>query len=135
MKRNLFSLVVVCMLAIVGVLFTACETQKSSYQFGYDIDPDTKVDDATITQFLLSEDGAVVIYNEMKKTADQYSDAARTCIWKDSRDGATAAAKKAFQAGMEAVRKDNASFKGIVIRLYMMDPDTNKMVTVEKATI
>ena len=43
--------------------------------------------------------------------------------------------KKAFQAGMDAVRKDNASFKGIVIRLYMLDPDTNKMVTVEKATI
>ena len=135
MKKILFSLVAVCMLATVGMLLTACETQKSSYQFGYEIDPDSKVDDATITQFMLSEDGYVVIYNEMKKTADQYSDAARTCIWKDTRDNATSAAKKAFQAGMEAVRKDNASFKGIVIRLNMMDPDTNKFVAVEKATI
>jgi len=135
MKKILFCLMAVCTLTLVGVLFTSCETQKSSYQFGYDIDPDSRVDEALAMQFMLSEDGAIVIYNEMKKTADQYSDAARTCIWKDTRDNATAAAKKAFQAGMEAVRKDNASFKGIVIRLYMMDPDTNKMVTVEKATI
>ncbi len=135
MKKSLFGLLALCMLTMVGVLFTACEQQSSSYQFGYDIDPDSKCDESLAMQFMLSEDGAIVIYNEMKKTADQYSDAARTCIWKSTRDNATASAKKAFQAGMDAVRKDNASFKGIVIRLYMMDPDTNKMVTVEKATI
>ena len=38
-------------------------------------------------------------------------------------------------AGMEAVRKDAGSYKGIVIRLYMDDPDTNKKVEVERATI
>ena len=36
---------------------------------------------------------------------------------------------------MAAVRKDNASFKGIIIRLYMIDPDTNAKVTIETATI
>lgn len=72
----------------------------------------------------------------MKKTADQFSDASRTCIWKtSSRAKAIESAKKAFAAGMEAVRKDNASFKGIIIRLYMLDPDTNAKVEIEKATI
>ena len=36
---------------------------------------------------------------------------------------------------MEAVRKDAGSYKGIVIRLYMDDPDTNKKLEIEKATI
>ena len=123
-------------LALTGFVFTSCEnSQTSSYQFGYEIDPDSNVDDALAGQFLLSEDGSVVIYNEMKKTADQYSDAARTCIWKSTREKAINSAKQAFAAGMVAVRKDNASFKGIVIRLYMFDPDTNAKQVIEKATI
>ena len=78
----------------------------------------------------------VVIYNEMKKTADQFTDASRSCIWKtSSAEKAKASAKSAFAAGMEAVRKDAGSYKGIVIRLYMDDPDTNKKVEVERATI
>lgn len=36
---------------------------------------------------------------------------------------------------MAAVRKDNASFKGIVILLYVINPDTNAKESVEKATI
>jgi hypothetical protein len=134
--RKILSLAVVCCLAVIGIVFSSCETNtKSSYQFGYGIDPETTVSEALLGQFQLSEDGYVVIYNEMKKTADQFSDAARTCIWKDTRDGATKKAKEAFAAGMAAVRKDNASFKGIIIRLYMLDPDTNAQVLVEKATI
>lgn len=136
MKKTIFCLVAVVAMAMVGMLFASCENMSSSsYQFGYKIDPDSNVDEQLAMQFMLSEDGYVVIYNEMKKTADQKSDEARTCIWKGTRDNAVAAAKKAFAAGMEAVRKDNASFKGIVILLYMMDPDTNAVITIEKATI
>lgn len=135
--KKFFFLAVTCCLVISGLVFTSCNGPQgaSSYQFGYDIDPATTVDDRTIAQFELSEDGSIVIYNEMKKTADQYSDAARTCIWKSTREKAVSSAKSAFAAGMAAVRKDNASFKGIIIRLYMIDPDTNAKVTIETATI
>ena len=78
----------------------------------------------------------VVIYNEMKKTADQSSDASRSCIWKTSSvEKAKASAKSAFAAGLEAVRKNAGSYTGIIIRLYMDDPDTNKKLEIEKATI
>ena len=134
--KKLFSMAAAVIVALTSIMFSSCERQqKSSYQFGYEIAADSGCDDALATMFMLSEDGYVVIYNEMKKTADQCSDAARTCIWKNTRDNAVKAAKKAFQAGMEAVRKDNASFKGIVIQLYMFDPDTNAKVNIEKATI
>ena len=85
--KKFFFLAVTCCLVISGLVFTSCNGPQgaSSYQFGYDIDPATKVDERTIAQFELSEDGSIVIYNEMKKTADQYSDAARTCIWKSTK--------------------------------------------------
>jgi len=136
--KKIFSLAVACCLALTGLVFSSCEGMQSiiSYQFGYDLDESNTVSDAILAQFELSPDGHIVIYNEMKKTADQSSDASRTCIWKSSsRDKAVQSAKAAFAAGMEAVRKDNASFKGIIIRLYLMDPDTNKKVEIEKATI
>lgn len=136
--RKIFSLAVACCLALIGIVFSSCEGTQSiiSYQFGYDLDESNTVSEAILAQFELSPDGHIVIYNEMKKTADQSSDASRTCIWKSSsRDKAVQSAKAAFAAGMEAVRKDNASFKGIIIRLYLMDPDTNKKVEIEKATI
>lgn len=128
---------IVCCLVVMGAVLTSCNQKNSvsSYQFGYELDPSNTVDESVLGQFELSEDGAVVIYNTMKKSADQCSDAARTCIWKSSRDNAVKKAKDAFAAGMEAVRKDNASFKGIIIRLYMIDPDTNAKETIEKATI
>ncbi len=136
--KKIISLAVVFCLALTGFVFTACEGMQgvSSYQFGYELDQSNTVSEALLAQFELSEDGNIVIYNEMKKTADQFSDASRTCIWKtSSRAKAIESAKKAFAAGMEAVRKDNASFKGIIIRLYMLDPDTNAKVEIEKATI
>ena len=136
--KKIFSLVVACCLALTGIIFSSCGRQDvvSSYQFGYEFSSGQTVDEATLGAFELDPQGMVVIYNEMKKTADQYSDASRTCIWKTSSvEKAKASAKSAFAAGMEAVRKDAGSYKGIVIRLYMDDPDTNKKVEVEKATI
>lgn len=135
--KKIFSLAVVFCLALTGIVFSSCENQtNSSYQFGYDFAAQQTVDEATLSAFELDPQGMVVIYNEMKKTADQSSDASRSCIWKTtSADKAKASAKSAFAAGMEAVRKDAGSYKGIVILLYMDDPDTNKKVEVEKATI
>lgn len=134
--KKLFSLAVVICLAVTGFVFTSCENQSvSSYQFGYEFADGQTVDEAVLGQFELDPQGMVVIYNEMKKTADQSSDVSRSCIWKSTRDNAIKSAKAAFAAGMEAVRKDAGSYKGIIIRLYMDDPDTNKKVEVEKATI
>lgn len=135
--KKLFSLAVVCCLALTGIVFSSCENKGnvSSYQFGYTFAPGQTVNEATLAQFELDPQGMVVIYNEMKKTADQTSDVSRTCIWKATRDNAIKSAKAAFAAGMDAVRKDAASYKGIVIQLYMDDPDTNKQLEIEKATI
>ena len=136
--KKIFSLAVACCLGVVGIVFSSCEGKQtnSSYQFGYEFASEQTVDEATLGAFELDPQGMVVIYNEMKKTADQYSDASRTCIWKTtSADKAKASAKSAFAAGMEVVRKDAGSYTGIVIRLYMDDPDTNKKVEIEKATI
>jgi hypothetical protein len=135
--KKFFYLAVVCCLVLTGMVFSSCEKKEnvSSYQFGYTIDPSTAVDPAVLAQFELDEQGMPLIYKEMKKTADQSSDAARTCIWKATRQKAIESAKQAFAAGMEAVRKDAGSYKGIVIRLYMDDPDTNAPVEIQKATI
>ena len=136
--KKIFSLAVACCLAVVGIVFSSCEGKQtnSSYQFGYEFASGQTVDEATLGAFELDPQGMVVIYNEMKKTADQYSDVSRTCIWKTtSADKAKASAKSAFAAGMEAVRKNAGSYTGIVISLYMDDPDTNKKIEIEKATI
>lgn len=135
--KKIFSLVLACCLALVGIVFSSCEGKQtnSSYQFGYEFADGQTVDEATLGAFELDPQGMVVIYNEMKKTADQSSDASRSCIWKSTRDNAIKSAKAAFATGMEAVRKDAGSYKGIVIRLYMDDPDTNKKVEVDRATI
>ena len=136
--KKIFSLAVACCLALVGIVFSSCEgmQSKSSYQFGYEFASEQTVDEGTLGAFELDPQGMVVIYNEMKKTADQSSDASRSCIWKTSSvEKAKASAKSAFAAGMEAVRKDAGSYTGIVISLYMDDPDTNKKIEIEKATI
>jgi len=135
--KKIFSLVVACCLALVGIVFSSCEGKQtnSSYQFGYEFADGQTVDEATLGAFELDPQGMVVIYNEMKKTADQSSDASRSCIWKSTRDNAIKSAKAAFATGMDAVRKDAGSYTGIVISLYMDDPDTNKKVEIEKATI
>ena len=136
--KKIFSLAVVFCLALTGIVFNSCGQLDvvSSYSFGYEFAPEQTVDESTLGDFELDPQGMVVIYNEMKKTADQYSDASRSCIWKTSSAAkAKASAKSAFATGMEAVRKDAGSYRGIVIRLYMDDPDTNKQVEIERATI
>ena len=134
--KKIFSLAIGICLAVAGFVFTSCENQSvSSYQFGYEFADGQTVDEATLGAFELDPQGMVVIYNEMKKTADQSSDASRSCIWKSTRDNAIKSAKAAFATGMDAVRKDAGSYTGIVISLYMDDPDTNKKVEIEKATI
>ena len=136
--KKIFSLAVACCLALTGMVFSSCESSQStsSYSFGYEFAAQQTVDEATLGAFELDPQGMVVIYNEMKKTADQSSDVSRSCIWKTtSREKAIQSAKSAFAAGMDAVRKNAGSYKDIVISLYIDDSDTNKKVEIEKATI
>ena len=134
--KKIFSLAIGICLAVAGFVFTSCENQSvSSYQFGYEFADGQTVDEETLGAFELDPQGMVAIYNEMKKTADQSSDASRSCIWKSTRDNAIKSAKAAFATGMDAVRKNAGSYTGIVISLYMDDPDTNKKIEIEKATI
>ena len=136
--KKIFSLAVACCLALTGMVFSSCEGSQStsSYSFGYEFAAQQTVDEATLGAFELDPQGMVVIYNEMKKTADQSSDVSRSCIWKTtSREKAIQSAKSAFAAGMDAVRKNAGSYKDIVISLYIDDSDTNKKVEIEKATI
>ena len=135
MKKAFYLLAVVCF-AFTSVLFSSCEKEvKSSYVFNYNLDQSTTLDPALVTQFELSDKGHVVIYNEMKKTADQFSDPSRSCIYKDTRDAAISRAKDGFAKGMQALREASPLFKGWVIVLTMDDPDTNKPVKVDSATI
>jgi len=136
--KKFFNLAMAFCLAMTGIMLNSCEGMErtSSYQFGYELDASNTVDESILGAFELDEQGMVVIYNEMKKTADQYSDVSRSCIWKtSSREAAIKSAKEAFAAGMEAVRKDAGSYEGIIIRLYMDDPDGNGKITIETATI
>ncbi len=84
--KKIFSLAVVFCLALTGIVFSSCGRQDvvSSYSFGYEFAPEQTVDEATLGAFELDPQGMVVIYNEMKKTADQFTDASRSCIWKTS---------------------------------------------------
>ena len=128
--KKIISLAVVCCLALVGVVFSSCENeQKSSYQYLVQLAP-VDQDPALSMQFELN--GLPIILGEMKKVSDQ----AGSIIFKDTRKNADTRAKDAFANGVAKVRKDtNDSYKGLIVCLYLSDPDTNKPVEIERVTL
>lgn len=66
--KKIISLVVVCCLALVGVVFSSCENeQKSSYQYLVQLAP-VDQDPALGMQFELN--GLPIILGEMQKVSD-----------------------------------------------------------------
>jgi hypothetical protein len=130
MMKKIISLAVVCCLALVGVVFSSCEKeQKSSYQYLVQLAP-VDQDAALCMQFELN--GLPIINAEMAKVSDQ----AGSIIFKDTRSNADKRAKEAFANGVAKVRKDtNDSYKGLIVCLYISDPDTNKPVEIERVTL
>jgi hypothetical protein len=128
--KKIISLAVVCCLALVGVVFSSCENeQKSSYQYLVQLAP-VDQDPALGMQFELN--GLPIILGEMQKVSDQ----AGSIIFKDTRKNADKRAKDAFANGVAKVRKDtNDSYKGLIVCLYLSDPDTNKPVELERVTL
>ena len=128
--KKIISLAVVCCLALVGVVFSSCEKeQKSSYQYSVQLAP-VDQDAALCMQFELN--GLPIINAEMAKVSDQ----AGSIIFKDTRSNADKRAKEAFANGVAKVRKDtNDSYKGLIVCLYLSDPDTNKPVEIERVTL
>ena len=128
--KKIISLAVVCCLALVGVVFSSCENeQKSSYQYLVQLAP-VDQDPALCMQFELN--GLPIILGEMQKVSDQ----AGSIIFKDTRKNADKRAKDAFANGVSKVRKDtNDSYKGLIVCLYLSDPDTNKPVELERVTL
>ena len=128
--KKIFSLAVVFCLALVGAMFVSCNNeQKSSYQYFVQL---AKVDQdpALCMQFELS--GLPIINEEMLKVSDQKG----SIIFKDTRSGADKRAKDAFAKGVERVRKEtNNSYEGLIICLYVSDPDTNKLIEVDRVTL
>jgi hypothetical protein len=116
--KKIFSLAVVCCLALVGVVFASCETeQKSSYPYEVKLAP-VEQDPALSMQFELN--GLPIINEEMEKAADQ-----KGIIFKDTRSNADKRAKEAFAKGVDRVRKEtNDSYKGLIVVLNLADPVT-----------
>ena len=116
--KKIFSLAVVCCLALVGVVFASCETeQKSSYPYEVKL-AQVEQDPALCMQFELN--GLPIINDEMEKAADQ-----KGIIFKDTRKNADKRAKDAFENGVARVRKEtNDSYKGLIIVLNLADPVT-----------
>lgn len=128
--KKLFSLAVVFCLAFVGVVFSSCNnSQRSSYQYFVQlaqVEQDEKL--AGLFEFY----GKPIILEEMQKTSDQ----AGSIIYKDTRSNADKRAKDAFAAGVAKVRKDtNNSYEGLIVCLYLSDPDTNKPIEIDRVTL
>ena len=128
--KKIFSLAVVCCLALVGAMFVSCnDEQKSSYQYEVKlaaVDQDEKL----AGEFELK--GLPIINEEMEKASDQKG----SIIFKDTRKNADKRAKDAFANGVERVRKEtNNSYEGLIVVLNVADPDTNKPIQVDKVTL
>ena len=123
--KKIFSLAVVCCLALVGAMFVSCENeQKSSYPYEVKLAP-VEQDPALCMQFELS--GLPIINEEMEKAADQ-----KGIIFKDTRTNADKRAKEAFAKGVERVRKEtNNSYEGLIVVLNLADP----VIQIEKVTL
>jgi hypothetical protein len=127
--KKIFSLAVVCCLALVGAMFVSCENeQKSSYPYEVKL---AAVDQDPALSMLFELNGLPIINEEMEKAADQ-----KGIIFKDTRSNADKRAKEAFAKGVDRVRKEtNNSYKGGILDLNLMDPDTNKPILIEKVTL
>lgn len=123
--KKIFSLAVVCCLALVGAMFVSCETeQKSSYPYEVKLAP-VDQDPALSMQFELN--GLPIINEEMEKAADQ-----KGIIFKDTRSNADKRAKEAFAKGVDRVRKEtNDSYKGLIVVLNFADP----VAEIDRATL
>ncbi len=128
--KKIFSLAVVCCLALVGAMFVSCENeQKSSYQYLVQlaaVDQDEKL----AGEFMMY--GLPIINEEMQKASDQKG----SIIFKDTRANADKRAKEAFAKGVDRVRKEtNNSYEGLIVVLNLADPDTNKPIEIDKVTL
>ena len=123
--KKIFSLAVVCCLALVGAMFVSCEIeQKSSYPYEVKLAP-VEQDPALCMQFELN--GLPIINEEMEKAADQ-----KGIIFKDTRSNADKRAKEAFAKGVDRVRKEtNDSYKGLIVVLNFADP----VAEIDRATL
>jgi hypothetical protein len=123
--KKIFSLAVVCCLALVGAMFVSCENeQKSSYPYEVKLAP-VEQDPAKCMQFELN--GLPIINEEMEKAADQ-----KGIIFKDTRSNADKRAKEAFAKGVDRVRKEtNDSYKGLIVVLNFADP----VAEIDRATL
>ena len=128
--KKIFSLAVVCCLALVGAMFVSCnDGQKSSYQYLVQlaaVDQDQKL----AGEFMMY--GLPIINEEMQKASDQQG----SIIFKDTRSGADKRAKDAFANGVARVRKEtNNSYEGLIVVLNLSDPDTNKPIEIDRVTL
>lgn len=116
--KKIFSLAVVCCLALVGAMFVSCENeQKSSYPYEVKL---AAVDQDPALSMLFELKGLPIINEEMEKAADQ-----KGIIFKDTRSNADKRAKEAFAKGVDRVRKEtNDSYKGLIVVLNLADPVT-----------
>jgi hypothetical protein len=117
--KKIFSLAVVCCLAIVGAMFVSCENeQKSSYQYEVKLAA-VNQDEKLAGEFMMY--GLPIINEEMQKASDQQG----SIIFKDTRSNADKRAKEAFAKGVDRVRKEtNNSYEGLIIVLNLADPVT-----------
>ena len=124
--KKFISLAVVCCLALVGIVFSSCESeQKSSYQYTVQLAA-VEQDPALCMQFELN--GLPIILEEMQKASDQ----AGSIIFKDTRANADKRAKAAFASGVARVRTEtNNSYEGLIVDLFLDDPKTQ----IERVTL
>ena len=124
--KKFISLAVVCCLALVGVVFSSCESeQKSSYPYSVQLAA-VEQDPALCMQFELN--GLPIIMEEMQKASDQ----AGSIIFKDTRANADKRAKAAFASGVSRVRTEtNNSYEGLIVDLNLDDPKTQ----IERVTL
>ncbi len=124
--KKIISLAVVCCLALVGIVFSSCESeQKSSYQYTVQLAA-VEQDPALCMQFELN--GLPIIMEEMQKASDQ----AGSIIFKDTRANADKRAKAAFANGVARVRTEtNNSYEGLIVDLNLDDPKTQ----IERVTL
>lgn len=124
--KKILSLVVVCCLALVGIVFSSCKTeQKSSYPYSVQLAA-VEQDEALCGEFELH--GLPIIIEEMQNVSDQ----AGSIIFKDTRANADKRAKDAFASGVARVRKEtNDSYKGLIVDLFLDDPKTQ----IERVTL
>ena len=124
--KKIFSLAVVCCLALVGAMFVSCENeQKSSYPYEVSL---AKVaqDEHLAAEFM--QHGLPIINGEMEKVSDQKG----SIIFKDTRSNADKRAKEAFAKGVDRVRKEtNNSYEGLIVVLNLADP----VIQIEKVTL